>query len=231
MNFVAIIPARGGSKGIPRKNLRNFNGKPLIAHIIEKALRVDKIDRVIVSTEDEEIAKISKNFGAEVPFLRPETLAQDETPLLPVLQHVVKTLENTENYIVDAIVLLLATSPLMTSEKIEESIEVLIKNNYDSVIGVEIDHGHYWIEENGEFKRFYPIVPKNRQYEKPLLKETGTLYLCRKKILLSGPTLVEGNVGFLEFQKGESIDIDDMIDFEMAEFFAKKRNQKESRNP
>ena len=90
---VAIIPARGGSKGVPRKNIRDLAGKPLIAYTIEVAKKSRYIDSIIVSTDDEEIAKIARNYGADVPFIRPIELAEDETPTLPVIQHAVKFLE------------------------------------------------------------------------------------------------------------------------------------------
>jgi len=120
MNTVAIIPARGGSKGIPRKNIKELCEKPLITYIIETALRVEELDRVIVSTEDKEIAEVAKKCGAEVPFMRPEELARDETPTLPVLQHAVKYLEEKENYKPDIVVLLYATSPLLKHERVSE---------------------------------------------------------------------------------------------------------------
>ena len=97
MKSIAIIPARGGSKAIPRKNIIELGGKPLIAYVIEAALKVKKLDRVIVSTEDMEIAEITKKYGAELPFLRPKELAKDETPTLPVLQHAVRVLEEKED--------------------------------------------------------------------------------------------------------------------------------------
>jgi CMP-N-acetylneuraminic acid synthetase len=123
LNAIAIIPARGGSKTIPRKNIKNFAGRPLISHIIETALKVNELDRVIVSTEDKEIAEIAKKFGAEVPFLRPNELAQDQTPTLPVLIHAVNYLEEEEGYTPHLVVLVYATSPLLKPESIATAIQ------------------------------------------------------------------------------------------------------------
>lgn len=222
MKIVTIIPARGGSKGIPRKNVKELDGKPLIAHVIETALKVRELDRVIVSTEDKEIAEIAKKYGAEVPFIRPEELARDETPTLPVLQHAVKYLEDKENYKPDMVVLLYATSPLLKAERVSEAIEMLKKGGFDSVLSVEEDKGHYWIKKDGEYERLYPKDPKNRQFEKPLLKENGAIYVYRRDILMKEGKINSGKRGLLIMQKEESIDIDEPIDFEIAEFFMRR---------
>ncbi len=230
MNTVAIIPARGGSKGISRKNIKELCGKPLIAHIIETALKVREADRVIVSTEDKEIAEIAKKHGAEVPFIRPEELARDETPTLPVLQHAVKYLEENENYKPDIVVLLYATSPLLKHEKVSEAIGMLKDRNFDSVLSVVEDRGHYWIEKNGSYERLYPKHPKNRQFEKPLFKENGAIYIYKRDILMGKDEIVGGKTGFLKMQKEESIDIDEPIDFKIAEFFMRRGEYEKNQN-
>jgi CMP-N-acetylneuraminic acid synthetase len=222
MRIVAIIPARRGSKGIPRKNIKELCGKPLIAHIIETALEVREIGRVIVSTEDEKIAGIAKRYGAEVPFVRPKELARDETPTLPVLQHAVKYLEEKENYKHDIVVLLYATSPLLRAERISEAINMLKEGGFDSVLSVVEDRGHYWIEKDGKYERLYPEVLKNRQYIKPLFKENGAVYICKRDMLMEENTMVGGKIGFLKMEKEESIDIDEPFDFEFAEFLMKR---------
>ena len=223
MNTVAIIPARGGSKGIPRKNIKELCEKPLITYIIETALRVEELDRVIVSTEDKEIAEVAKKCGAEVPFMRPEELARDETPTLPVLQHAVKYLEEKENYKPDIIVLLYATSPLLKHERVSEAIKLLKARGFDSVLSVVEDRGHYWIKRGEDYERLYPKVLKNRQFTEPLLKENGAIYLCKRDLLMKENTMVGGKIGFLKIQKEESIDIDEPLDFEIAEFFMRRR--------
>ena len=228
MNTVAIIPARGGSKGIPRKNIKELCGKPLIAHIIETALKVKELDSVVVSTEDKEIAEIAKKYGAEIPFIRPGELARDETPTLPVLQHAVKYLEEEENYKPEIVVLLYATSPLLRAGRVSEAIEMLKEGGFDSVLSVEEDKGHYWIEKDGKHARLYPKDPKNRQFEKPLLKENGAIYVYKRDVLMKEGKINSGKRGLLIMQKGESIDIDEPIDFEIAEFFMRGREHEKN---
>jgi len=223
MNTVAIIPARGGSKGIPRKNIKELCGKPLITYIIETALRVEELDRVIVSTEDKEIAEVAKKCGAEVPFMRPEELARDETPTLPVLQHAVKYLEEKENYKPDIVVLLYPTSPLLKHERVSEAIKLLKARGFDSVLSVVEDRGHYWIEKDGTYVRLYPKDPKNRQFEKPLLKENGAIYVCKRDILMRKNEIIGGKIGFLVMKREESVDIDELEDFEFVEFLMNRK--------
>ncbi|WP_300098991.1 acylneuraminate cytidylyltransferase family protein [Methanosarcina sp.] len=220
---VAIIPARGGSKGIPRKNVKELNGKPLIGYIIETALGVDEIDRVIVSTEDPEIATVAKEFGAEVPFVRPPELAGDEIGTLPVLQHAVSYLEKKEDYKPDIVVLLYATSPMLSQSRISEAARLIKDKNLDSVLSVVEDRGHYWIENQGKYERFYPKNPKNRQFTKPLFKENGAIYITKRDILMEKNKIVDGNVGFLVMEEKETVDIDEPFDFEIVEIMMNKR--------
>jgi CMP-N-acetylneuraminic acid synthetase len=141
-NVIAIIPARGGSKGIPRKNIRLLAGKPLIAYTIEAAF-TSKMDKVIVSTEDEEIAEISKKYGAEV-IERPKGLAKDETPTIDVIFHVLEILK-AKNYNPDIVVLLQPTSPLRNAEDIYNAIKLFLDSDCESVVSVcEVEHPPYW---------------------------------------------------------------------------------------
>lgn len=135
--ILAIIPARGGSKGIPKKNIRNFAGFPLIAYSITAGLRSKLVTRVIVSTDDEEISRVAKAYGAEVPFLRPAEYAQDETPDLPVFQHALKWLKMNEGYEPDIIVQLRPTSPIRPLNCVDDAIAQLISHpDADSIRGV-----------------------------------------------------------------------------------------------
>jgi CMP-N,N'-diacetyllegionaminic acid synthase len=223
MKTIAVIPARGGSKAIPRKNIIELGGKPLISYIIEAALKVSELDRVVVSTEDEEIAEISKKYGAELPFIRPKELAKDETPTLPVLQHAVKFLEENENYFPDLVVLLYATFPLLDAEKISEAIKMIKENGFDSVISVTKDKGHYWIEDDNNYIRLYPEIIENRQLVKPLFKENGAIYACKRDLLIEKNQIVGGNIGFLVMNDEESVDINEKIDLDFAEFLLRKK--------
>ena len=137
LKVISIIPARGGSKGIPKKNIVLMAGKPLVAYSIEQSLKCKYIDRTLVSTDDEEIAAIARSCGAEVPFLRPEELAADDTPDLPVFRHALDWLSKHEGYIPDLIVHLRPTSPLRKVRHIEEAIEkVMADSEADSIRGV-----------------------------------------------------------------------------------------------
>ncbi len=134
---LAIIPARGGSKGIPRKNIRPFAGHPLIAYSIAAGIRAETVTRVIVSTDDERIAEVARQYYAETPFLRPLELAQDDTPDLPVFQHALNWLAENESYIPDVVVQLRPTSPIRPMGLVDEAVHILLSNpKADSVRGV-----------------------------------------------------------------------------------------------
>src|SRR3989344_4980604 len=147
-NIVAFIPARGGSKGIPEKNIKNFCGKPLIAWAILAALKNKRLDRVIVSTDDKKIAEIARKYGAETPFTQPLELAQNSGRMEQVFEYGVKWLKENENYDVDTIVWLQPTSPLRQSHHIDETMELFLKKKCDAVISASelpADHNPYWI--------------------------------------------------------------------------------------
>lgn len=136
-NVLAIVPARGGSKSIPRKNIKPLGGIPLIAYSIAAGLQAEMVDRVIVSTDDPEIAEIAQHWGAELPFLRPPELAQDDTPDLPVFQHTLQWLAERENYIPDVVVQLRPTSPLRPPDCVDQAVTALRQyEKADSVRGV-----------------------------------------------------------------------------------------------
>lgn len=147
LKIVGIIPARGGSKSIPLKNIKLFNGKPLIAWTILAAKKSKNLDRVIVSTDNPRIAKIAKNYGAEVPFLRPSELATPTTAIEPVLKHTYEWLLQNEGYDADGIALLMPTSPLRQPFHIDEAIKIFNKKGVDSVAAVNetpANHTPYW---------------------------------------------------------------------------------------
>jgi len=219
--IIAIIPAKSVSKRIPKKNIKNLAGKPMIAYIIETALKVKLLDRVIVSTESKEIASIAKKYGAEVPFLRPKKLTRDEVPVLSVLQHVLKELEKRENYIPDYVLLLYPTSPLLKSERIEQAINIALEKNSDSVISGTYDKGHYWIEVEGGYQRFYPLKQVNSQSQTPLFKENGAIYLTKTEILKR--QYVADKTDILIMEEDENIDVDYPEDFKRVEEIILKR--------
>ncbi len=180
---LAIIPARGGSKGIRNKNIRNFCGKPLIAYTIEQSKASRFITRTVVSTDSKEIAKVARTHGAEVPLLRPKELAGDQSQVADALFHILRALKEKEGYEPDYVLLLYPTSPLLSRERIEQAIALAVEKNAGSVVSGHYDKGHYWLEADGGWKRLYPIELVNSQYQKPLFIENGAIYMTRASLL------------------------------------------------
>jgi len=141
IKFLAIIPARGGSKGIPNKNSVDVAGKPLIQYTIEAALKSKCLDRLIISTDDKKIAKVGKKCGVKVPFMRPDELAQDDTPAIDVVLHTLDWLKQNNSYKPDVVVYLQPTSPLRTEKHIDEAIQLYVNKHADTVVSViEVPH-------------------------------------------------------------------------------------------
>ena len=154
MNLLSLIPARGGSKGIPRKNIRKLSGKPLIAWSIEAAQKSSFVDRIVVSTDDEEIAIIARSYGAEVPFLRPTELSRDDTPGIAPVLHALEQFPEVEQ-----ILLLQPTSPLRTSEDIDGIVRMSLERQASSVVSICESPKHpNWMFFYGEDKKLYPFT-------------------------------------------------------------------------
>jgi len=228
LKTLAVIPARGGSKGIHRKNITPMLGKPLIAWTIDAALGAKYLDRVIVSTDDEEIARISRSLGVEVPFLRPDELSKDSTPSQPVLQHAVEYLQEVDGYKADIIMTLQPTSPLRRSEHIDEAIE-LFSNvpSADSLVScVEIPHifnpeSIMVMSSDGFLETYLPenIKPTRRQQKEIKYARNGAIYMTRIEHISS--YIRGGNVLPFIMKFLESIDIDTPDDLILAEAFMK----------
>lgn len=217
--IIAIIPARGGSKSIPKKNIQPLHGKPLIAWPIELAKSVKGIERIIVSTDDNEIMTIAQRYGAETPFKRPAKLVTDAASTLVVLQHAAKYLEEQEKYKPDIIALLYPTSPFLTAKRINQALDFFKNTDCNSVVSVTEDYGHFWkkIKRNGRPQRFYPLKLANRQYSVPLYRENGAIYFSRYEVIMNMNKLVDDqNTKFLLMEEGENIDIDTPLDFANA---------------
>jgi CMP-N-acetylneuraminic acid synthetase len=223
--ILAIIPARGGSKGIRRKNLQKLSGKPLIAHTIIAAKKTKSINKIIVSTDDKEIGKISKNNGAEVPFLRPKQISKDTSSIIEVIKHALKFLQENQSYVPDIIILLQPTSPLRTSQLITKTINTLKKSKATSVITVSKITKHpyaaYWLK-NDFLKPFEKNSAKySRRQEFPdLFFPTGAVYTfwydtLKKFNSLHGPKIKPIVV------HDEDIDIDNLQDLFFAEMMLK----------
>lgn len=213
--ILAIIPARGGSKGVPGKNIKPILGKPLIGYTIEEARKSKYIDRLVVSTEDKKIAQIAKEFNVEI-VERPMELAQDETPINPVLNQVVNFLEKNENYLPDIVLLLQPSSPLRKSKHIDEAIERFLSGNFDSLISIYCLYVYRYEIEQGKYLIPLDKQRRNRQERKPIVIENGAIYLSRIG-LIKQELIVGGKIGYYEMDVYSSIDIDEPIDFFITE--------------
>lgn len=226
MNTVAIIPARGGSKGIKRKNLVDFQGKPLVAHSIIHALESKIVDRVIVSTEDEEIAEVSKQFGAEVPFLRPMELAEDHVLDWPVYKHALDWLKENENYDSDIVVHLRPTAPYRKPEWIDEAVQLLLDNpEAHSVRSVSEPNMHPYRTFEIDQQGFLDPIMKHRHPEPYLLRrqDLPPMYFYNCVIDITKPSTIydlESMTGskLLPYimNPDDVIDIDSPRDLEVA---------------
>lgn len=226
-NIIAIIPARGGSKRILRKNIKDFAGKPLIYYSIFEAKKSKYINQVIVSTEDEDIAKTAKEFGAKI-ILRPKELAKDESSIIRVLQQTIEFLKEKEKYETDIVVLLQPTSPLRTVDDIDKCITKQIETGADSVetfCPVKEHPAMMFKIENGEAIPIDPEnLPKRSQDLPKLYVENGAVYVITKDVLKQNTVYGKLHVPILMSRK-KSIDIDDEIDFQNAEKAFKKARE------
>lgn len=216
--FLAIIPARGGSKRLPRKNVRDLAGKPLIAWSIQAAQESQYIDALVVTSDDQEILDIAHSHGAEC-LLRPENLATDESKTSDVITHTVKSLAQKYDYIV----LMQATSPLRTAKNVDEAIEKLIDKSADSIISVtEVDHSPLWantLPSDENMKDFLPdnIEGKRSQDLDTYYRLNGALYIMDTKKFMITQSLFSDNSCAYIMSKEESVDIDTIYDFLYAE--------------
>lgn len=226
--IVAIIPARGGSKGIKNKNIKLLAGKPLISYTIEEACKSKYIDRVIVSTDDEKIVEVSLKYGAEVPFLRPKELAQDDTPGIEVILHAIKWLEEKENYKPKYVMCLQCTSPLRRVHHIDKAIEMIKEKQAPALVSVcESEVNPYWMKVMDKNNRLIDFIKTNanfyrRQDLPTIFRLNGAIYIAEREILLERKTwFLEETIGYI-MERYSSIDIDDIVDFQFAEFLIKK---------
>ncbi len=226
--ILGIITARGGSKGIPRKNIKDLYGKPLIAYTIDAAKTSGVFSRVIISTDDEEIAGVTKQYGAEVPFIRPSELAQDTTPHLPVLQHAVSWMREHENFVPDYVMILQPTSPMRQAFHIKEAAELLEKTNADSVVSVSAIPAHYnphWqfeIDPDNRMKIFtgepFAKIVKRRQELPKTYTRNGAIYIFKTELLFRpDPTFYGNDVRAYVMDEKYNINIDGPEDWVMAE--------------
>lgn len=226
--ILALIPARGGSKSLPRKNIRNFAGHPLLAYSIEAGLRSDLVTRVIVSTDDEEIAKVARSYGAEVPFMRPSEYAQDSTLDFPVFLHAVEWLEEEQGYVPEIIVQLRPTTPLRPGDCVDRGISLLQENpNADSVRAVvpsgQNPYKMWRILGSGHMEPLlqddmHEAYNQPRQALPPTYWQTGHVDIFRRHVLIEKKSMTGDTILPLILDPQYSVDIDSPLDWERAEW-------------
>ena len=231
--ILGLIPARGGSKGLPRKNIKPLLGKPLIAWTIEQALASKYLDRVVVSTDDKEIAEVSKKYGAEFPFIRPKQLATDEAKGIDVVLHTINWFrENDKQKQYDLIMLLQPTSPLRAKEDIDKAIEFLFLKEAKAIVSVcEVDHHPLWantLPEDGCMKDFIrkEIINKNRQELPVVYRLNGAIYLAYCNYIKEQKNFFGEKTFAYIMPKNRSVDIDNEIDFKLTEILMKNEYSK-----
>lgn len=219
MSIIGLIPARGGSKRVLRKNIAICAGRPLLAWTAEAALESNALDRTILSTDDEEIAALGRELGLEVPFLRPAEIAQDEAPMLPVMRHALDWAEQ-EGEAVEAQVLLQPTSPLRRSAHIDEAVEVFRESGAESLVSVvEIYHGHHpLVTYKLSERRLTPYFPgRDPVGAAPAYARNGPAILInRPGVIRRGERLSDDLVAYV-MQPEESVDIDTPFDLALAD--------------
>ena len=233
MDILGLIPARGGSKSIPHKNIVPLLGRPLLAYTCEAAPASARLSRVIISTDDPHIAQLAREHGLEVPFMRPQELAQDDTLALPVVQHAVRWLEVSEGYKPDAVMILQPTSPLRRAEHIDGAVEVMDRTGADTVVSV-VEAPHRYspgsLMSFNERRRLVsyqsgPMVL--RRQEKPILyaRNGPAVLLVKHSTLMAHGTLYGANTQPYLMDEIDSFDVDTSNDLIIIEALMKHRRQ------
>jgi N-acylneuraminate cytidylyltransferase len=222
MKILGIISARGGSKGVPEKNIKFLGTKPLIAYTIENALQSELLTKVIVSTDNEAIATISKRYGAEIPFIRPIMLATDSASSIDVVKHAIVFFEN-KNEFFDAICLLQPTTPFREMGMIDNAIKTFVDSNCDglvSVLPVPHEYNPHWVFEANKFGQLKiatgdkEIIKRRQDLPKSFFRD-GAIYLSKIETIKNG-SFFGNNLGFVESNPDFYVNIDTMKDWELA---------------
>lgn len=230
-NILGLIPARGGSKGVPKKNIKDLDGKPLISYTVEEAKKSKYIDHLIVSTDSEEIAEVCRNIPVDVPFIRPDYLASDTAKAIGVIKHAIETMEAKDNKIYDLVVYLEPPNPLRVADDIDVCVEMFNKEQPDCVVTVqEANQFHPILMKQIENDRLKPIwkeepegVPR-QLYSPTAYMRNGAVYVFRKELIMDG--ILYGNDILPYVMPIErSVCIDDMMDWYVAEAWMKEKNK------
>jgi N-acylneuraminate cytidylyltransferase len=224
LKVVAIIPARGGSKGIPGKNIKLFNGEPLIAHTIRSAQNASKVDAVFVSTDSPEIARIAEKMGA-LTITRPEILSSDEASSESALSHALQHIE-TQHGTPDLVVFLQATSPIRQADDIDNAIDALRSDSGDSLVSVSPNHRFLWRQtENGAEPINYDHRkrPRRQDMEQQFV-ENGSIYVFKPWVLKQDNNRLGGHIVLYPMSEAAAWEIDSLLDWQIAETLMKKEN-------
>jgi CMP-N-acetylneuraminic acid synthetase len=232
MKATAFIFARGGSKGLPGKNIRQLGGKPLIAWSIEHALAVKRIDQVIVSTDSEEIAAVARAYGAQVPFMRPTDLARDDSPEWMAWRHALNYLEISTGALPEVMVSIPTTAPLRIALDIENCLDEYEKGDADLVITVTDAHRSPYfnmVSRNGD-NTVSLVIPPDSSYERrqdvpPVFDMTTVAYVASPAFVMACSGVFEGRVRAVHIPKDRAIDIDTLLDFQIAEVLFNARTE------
>ena len=227
MKILGIIPARGGSKGVPGKNIKPLNGKPLLAYTAEVAMQSEFLDEVMLSSDDLSIIEVAKQINLKVPFTRPAELAQDDTPTIAVVKHALEFYEK-QNVFFDAVCLLQATSPFRSVSFLNEALVKFIKSGCDSLVSVQkVPHEynpHWTFETNPDGNLKIATGEKDiitRRQELPeAYHRDGLIYITKAAIVRDQDSLYGQSIAFIESPKAFYVNIDTMEDWERAEQMA-----------
>jgi CMP-N-acetylneuraminic acid synthetase len=233
---LAVIPARGGSKAVPHKNIRKVGGLPLIAYTIQTALAVKSLfHRVIVSTDNPEISEVAMHYGAEVPFLRPKELSGDKVPTLPVLQHAVKYVEQQDDIVLDWVLLLQPTAPLRKTEDIKTAMTLAHRDTCDSVISVvQVFAVHPILMKRIENNRLLPYCMEEKEgtrrqdYDPPAFMRNGAIYLTRRDVIMNKNSIWGESICPYVMPPERSVSIDDEMDLKLLEIMIQERTTNRS---
>ena len=225
--MLALIPARGGSKGLPKKNIMLFNGLPLIAHTIIAAIKSKKVSQVVISTDSEEIANIARQYDARIPFMRPDTLAEDNSIANDAYIYTIDRLNSEFNESYKEFVILQPTSPLRNSMDIDNAINLFFKKGADSVVScTEMNHPPLWalrLNKNNELQPYFDneSLELNRQELEPAFSPNGAIVVLRYATFKSRKSFFTNNTFGYNMPIDRSVDIDTLQDFKYAEMIAK----------
>lgn len=230
MKILGIIPARGGSKGIPGKNIRMLGGRPLIYYAAHAARESGLVDRLLLTTDSDKIAEVGKTLGIEVPFIRPSHLAQDDTPMFPVIEHALQFVEN-EGWAPDIILLLQPTAPLRSPEHIRAAVNILTETKCDAVASVVDVPQHYAPDfvlklEDGKLKPFLEGGIKTRRQDvRPAYSRDGTIYAFWRDVFINKQNIYGDDCRPLLIPRDESCNLDTIEDWREVEQMVKDRSQ------